>query len=518
VVEQSGIRAGDEGFKINVTGNTDLKGGVIASTDKAVTENKNTFTTAALSTSDLQNKASYSGNAVGVSLGMGSDGKPTGSAGMGSESGNAISTTQAGISGIAGNANVRSTDAQTGINKIFDAASVQKNIDGQVTITKVFGEQASTAVGDYATKKQNELLNQAASESDQNKRLALLSEASTWEEGGSARTALHVLVGGLTGGAQGALGAGAAALTTPMIADNIAKLNVPDELKSALTLAAGTAVGAVVGGTAGAVTSTNEVANNFLKHTQLMQFKDRYAQCKNQTCKDQVLSDMKGLSDAQDALLKQCATAEACKALVADAVSPTIQEGGFLGFFIQNEKDAIGFCPAGDHACFNTLKAISAKTNQAFLVKGNSGYYANENQLKALTDDLQDRYGLSKMAAIAMAMSVLNPAVTSGIGGALGEKTKSIGNSTSLNKSLASQQQLSELAVRNNQIIAGYGSNVVLRDAPRLVNEYGGNLSDWSKIKSSNYTAADGRQFEIHAYRNVITGQVVEPKSIYLWK
>jgi filamentous hemagglutinin len=53
VVEQSGIRAGDEGFKINVTGNTDLKGGVIASTDKAVTENKNTFTTAALSTSDL---------------------------------------------------------------------------------------------------------------------------------------------------------------------------------------------------------------------------------------------------------------------------------------------------------------------------------------------------------------------------------------------------------------------------------------------------------------------------------
>ncbi|MFP3454474.1 hypothetical protein R0K30_23005, partial [Bacillus sp. SIMBA_154] len=33
VGEQSGIKAGDGGFDINVSGNTDLKGGVIASSD-----------------------------------------------------------------------------------------------------------------------------------------------------------------------------------------------------------------------------------------------------------------------------------------------------------------------------------------------------------------------------------------------------------------------------------------------------------------------------------------------------
>ncbi|NKJ48090.1 hypothetical protein CIC12_15345 [Burkholderia sp. SG-MS1] len=85
-----------------------------------------------------------------------------------------------------------------------------------------------------------------------------------------------------------------------------------------------------------------------------------------------------------------------------------------------------------------------------------------------------------------------------------------------LNKSLASQQQLSDLAAGNGTNIAGSGTSVPLRDASRLVSEYGGQPSDWSKVSSSSYTAADGTQFEIHAYRNTATGQVVEPKSIPL--
>ncbi|PTB24181.1 hypothetical protein C9I56_35425 [Paraburkholderia caribensis] len=63
---------------------------------------------------------------------------------------------------------------------------------------------------------------------------------------------------------------------------------------------------------------------------------------------------------------------------------------------------------------------------------------------------------------------------------------------------------------------SGNGTDVVLRDAPRLVSEYGGQVGDWSKVSSSSYTAADGIQFEIHAYRNAVTGQVVGPKSIPL--
>ncbi|EKG36333.1 Large exoprotein s involved in heme utilization or adhesion [Pseudomonas syringae pv. avellanae str. ISPaVe013] len=45
VTEQSGIKAGDDGFDINVRGNTDLVGAVIASSDKAVQDGKNSLVT-----------------------------------------------------------------------------------------------------------------------------------------------------------------------------------------------------------------------------------------------------------------------------------------------------------------------------------------------------------------------------------------------------------------------------------------------------------------------------------------
>ncbi|WAS57123.1 filamentous hemagglutinin N-terminal domain-containing protein [Burkholderia ambifaria] len=89
-------------------------------------------------------------------------------------------------------------------------------------------------------------------------------------------------------------------------------------------------------------------------------------------------------------------------------------------------------------------------------------------------------------------------------------------NGLNLNKSLANQQQLSQLTSGNGINISGNGTNVTLRDAPRLVAEYGGQTGDWSKVSSSSYTASDGSKFEIHAYRNAVTGQVVEPKSIPL--
>ncbi|URF06795.1 hemagglutinin repeat-containing protein [Cupriavidus campinensis] len=56
VVEQTGLYAGKGGFDINVEGNTDLKGAVIAST---ADKDKNTLTTGALTTSDIENKAEY---------------------------------------------------------------------------------------------------------------------------------------------------------------------------------------------------------------------------------------------------------------------------------------------------------------------------------------------------------------------------------------------------------------------------------------------------------------------------
>ncbi len=68
VTEQSGIRAGDGGFTVNVQGNTDLVGGAITGTDKAVNEGKNSLTTATLTTSDIQNKSSVNAQSSGFSV------------------------------------------------------------------------------------------------------------------------------------------------------------------------------------------------------------------------------------------------------------------------------------------------------------------------------------------------------------------------------------------------------------------------------------------------------------------
>lgn len=75
VNEQSGIKAGDSGFQLNVTGNTDLKGGVIASTADA---SKNSLSTGSLTHSDIDNHADYSGNSVslGMSGTVGGSGSP----------------------------------------------------------------------------------------------------------------------------------------------------------------------------------------------------------------------------------------------------------------------------------------------------------------------------------------------------------------------------------------------------------------------------------------------------------
>lgn len=54
-------------------------------------------------------------------------------------------------------------------------------------------------------------------------------------------------MGGLAGDLAGAAGAAASQSFIPMIGEEIAKLDIPVELKQALIAAAGTAIGATVG-------------------------------------------------------------------------------------------------------------------------------------------------------------------------------------------------------------------------------------------------------------------------------
>ncbi|WP_054991875.1 hemagglutinin repeat-containing protein, partial [Pseudomonas syringae pv. coryli] len=75
VTEQSGIKAGDDGFDINVRGNTDLVGAVIASSDKAVQDGKNSLITSSLTSRDIKNKADYDANTVSLGGGYNEIGK-----------------------------------------------------------------------------------------------------------------------------------------------------------------------------------------------------------------------------------------------------------------------------------------------------------------------------------------------------------------------------------------------------------------------------------------------------------
>jgi filamentous hemagglutinin len=73
VTEQSGIQAREGGFQVKVEGNTDLKGGVIASGSKAVEEGKNSLATQTLTRSDIQNKADYKGSSVSLGASYSTD-------------------------------------------------------------------------------------------------------------------------------------------------------------------------------------------------------------------------------------------------------------------------------------------------------------------------------------------------------------------------------------------------------------------------------------------------------------
>jgi hypothetical protein len=269
VTEQSGLQAGDKGFQVDVKGNTDLRGAVIASTDKALHDGNNRLATRTLTKSDIENRADYSASSIGINIGTGTSLSgalaPFGSGvGFGSDSGHSASTTLSGITSIAGNIGVRTGDSATGIARIFDANKVEKDVGAQVQITQTFGQQASKAVGDYMGKQTTILKLAAGQEDDPTKKQILLDEAQKWDEGGTYRVLAHTVIGGLTGGVQGAAGASAAALYANAI--NKATADLPEGVRNVVGAAIASGLGAAVGGTAGAATAFNEDTNNRQLH------------------------------------------------------------------------------------------------------------------------------------------------------------------------------------------------------------------------------------------------------------
>ena len=279
VMEQSGLKAGDGGFQVSVGGNTRLTGGAITSTQAAIEHAANHFgTEGALTLNDIHNHASYQATSVGINIGtsQATDGmfKPMGnSAGFGQSSDKSSSTTRAAISGIAGQSEARTGDAETGITRIFDSGKIQEDINAQVLITQTFGAQASKAIGDYANKEieaAEQLRADAEVETDpQRKRefeYKALKIEQEWGDSGTQRLLAHTLVGGLTGGLSGAAGSAAGTLSAPIVADTLKDAGLKGPLADTITATFSTAAGIAVGGSAGAAGAFNEVANNYLSH------------------------------------------------------------------------------------------------------------------------------------------------------------------------------------------------------------------------------------------------------------
>ncbi|MDO9437081.1 MAG: S-layer family protein, partial [Hydrogenophaga sp.] len=199
--------------------------------------------------------ASYEASSVGGSVGVGSQLGNSG-AGVGSDKGSNSSTTVAAISGIAGNKAARTGDTETSLAPIFDKQKVRDEVEAQVVITKAFGQQAVKASATYADAKAIELRRQDNE-----------AEARKWDEGGEYRVALHAAVGALGAGVAGAVGAAAGATLVPVLGEEIAGLNLSEPVRQAVTQVVGVAVGVITGGTAGAATSLNQTAHNYVSHS-----------------------------------------------------------------------------------------------------------------------------------------------------------------------------------------------------------------------------------------------------------
>lgn len=406
VTEQSGIRAGDGGFQVEVKGNTDLKGGSITSTQAAVEAGANSFKSGSLTLSDIGNKADYKGSSFSVSAGFGKKdgsekneggdkpkdgsyqlmtmkpGDPGQSAGGGYVSEKAGSTTRAGISGIAGKSDARTGDAETGIKQIFDKEKVQQDLAAQVAITQTFGKEAAKQIGDLAEEKlieANKLRLDASTESDPGKKQVLIERAEAlegdWGDQGIVRIAAHGALGGLTGSLQGAVGAVAGAAAAPAVASSLNDAGVNEGWTNLLTVLGSTAVGgltsaAIVGG----ANAFNEVTNNYLSHEQarrLRELQDKYR--KGQLTADDAGERQKLIDEDK----RTNALVNACKGRTSDACRRVQQEAhAAAGSYMPSQTDI---------ATWAASKAETAPFSTAVLIDAYNLQYSSLGSMEAPT-------------------------------------------------------------------------------------------------------------------------------------
>ncbi len=287
VNEQAGIHAGDGGFNINVTGNTDLKGSLIASDADAA---KNTLTTGSLSFSDIQNRSHYDASSSGFSAGAttgdggmnysthgSTSGKNAGGAApmlgqndSGSDSATTKSGVSAGVVTISDSPNQKqdvaslnrdTTNTNGTVAKLPDMQNLLDKQSDMMAAASAAGEAVSRRIGDYADK----MMKDAAANGDQ-------AGVDAWKEGGANRALMQgagaALVTGLAGGnaVGGAAGAAIASIASGKLnelssaiagSDPTGNANMNQALGNIVANALATGASGVVGGESGAFSGYN---------------------------------------------------------------------------------------------------------------------------------------------------------------------------------------------------------------------------------------------------------------------
>ncbi|WP_186057479.1 hemagglutinin repeat-containing protein [Burkholderia gladioli] len=287
VNEQAGIHAGDGGFNVNVAGNTDLKGGLIASDADA---SRNSLTTGSLSFSDIQNQSHYDASSSGFSAGAttgdggmnysthgNTSGKNTGGAApmLGqNDSSSDSATTKSGVSAgtvtITDSANQKqnvaslnrdTTNTNGTVAKLPDVQNLLSNQADVMAAASAAGEAVSRRIGDYADK----MMKEAAADGDK-------AGVDAWKEGGANRALMQgagaALVTGLAGGntVGGAAGAAIASIASGKLnelsgaiadSDPTGDVNMNQALGNIVANALATGAGAAVGGESGAFSGYN---------------------------------------------------------------------------------------------------------------------------------------------------------------------------------------------------------------------------------------------------------------------
>lgn len=307
VDEVSGIGAGTGGYDIYVGGNTDLKGGVIAS---AADASKDILSTGSLTFSDVQNEAEYKSASAGISAGS------SGFSGSMSipQSKDSSSTTKAGIA--EGTIEVRNQPGMdmSGLDRApdIDAVGLKPIFDEKKVVERQEMGSLAGALGMNAVGELGQYMALHASSDE---------DRAAWSDGGTNKVLLHGMVGAavasLGGGdvLNGALGAAGNELALPAMAKYLEDHGVArgsSEFATFLQLGSVALGGAVGDGTGSAVALTG-TTRNYLSHQDVVDLSEKLAKCSanDRACRDEVVLEARQRSDANDGKLMAC-NDEAC--------------------------------------------------------------------------------------------------------------------------------------------------------------------------------------------------------------